>query len=237
MLATIDHERDLGIYFVATPERHRGQGLASRLLGGGARRGARPRPRDFVAPVLGQGRAGVHAPRLRDPLPAASVRAARIGFPACRPAYSDEQLDAAIEALTAPERFREAEALVAEAAPKLQRVLLAALEQGGWFAESHDEATAKAVGAEGEAERLAAVRTLLAEETRMGMLVGVAVGWALANELTKTKGDERCNIKFHGHACFELSDGSATLLIDPFLKPNNPARCTPPTRSSRLTCC
>lgn len=30
-------------------------------------------------------------------------------------------------------------------------------------------------------------------------------------------------IKFHGHACFELSDGSATLLIDPFLKPNNPA--------------
>jgi L-ascorbate metabolism protein UlaG (beta-lactamase superfamily) len=29
-------------------------------------------------------------------------------------------------------------------------------------------------------------------------------------------------IKFHGHACFELSDGDATLLIDPFLKPNNP---------------
>jgi L-ascorbate metabolism protein UlaG (beta-lactamase superfamily) len=30
-------------------------------------------------------------------------------------------------------------------------------------------------------------------------------------------------IKFHGHACFEFSDGSATLLIDAFLKPNNPA--------------
>ena len=29
-------------------------------------------------------------------------------------------------------------------------------------------------------------------------------------------------IKFHGHACFEISDGSATLLTDPFLKPNNP---------------
>lgn len=29
-------------------------------------------------------------------------------------------------------------------------------------------------------------------------------------------------IKFHGHACFELSDGDARLLIDPFLKPNNP---------------
>jgi L-ascorbate metabolism protein UlaG (beta-lactamase superfamily) len=31
------------------------------------------------------------------------------------------------------------------------------------------------------------------------------------------------NIKWHGHACFELSDGSANVLIDPFLKPNNPA--------------
>jgi len=30
-------------------------------------------------------------------------------------------------------------------------------------------------------------------------------------------------IKFHGQSCFELSDGGTTLLIDPFLKPNNPA--------------
>jgi L-ascorbate metabolism protein UlaG (beta-lactamase superfamily) len=30
-------------------------------------------------------------------------------------------------------------------------------------------------------------------------------------------------IKFHGQSCFELSDGEATLLIDPFLKPNNPS--------------
>jgi L-ascorbate metabolism protein UlaG (beta-lactamase superfamily) len=30
-------------------------------------------------------------------------------------------------------------------------------------------------------------------------------------------------IKFHGHSCFELSDGGTSLLIDPFLKPNNPA--------------
>ena len=37
---------------------------------------------------------------------------------------------------------------------------------------------------EDEGERLRAVRTLLAEETRIGMLVGVAVGWALRNELT-----------------------------------------------------
>jgi L-ascorbate metabolism protein UlaG (beta-lactamase superfamily) len=30
-------------------------------------------------------------------------------------------------------------------------------------------------------------------------------------------------IKFHGQSCFELSEGETTLLIDPFLKPNNPA--------------
>jgi hypothetical protein len=101
------------------------------------------------------------------------------------PAYSDEELDAAIEALSDPDRFREAEAMVARATPKLQRVLASALEHGGWFAESHDDATVRAAGVDDQAERLTAVRTLLAEETRMGMLVGVAIGWALANELTK----------------------------------------------------
>ena len=30
-------------------------------------------------------------------------------------------------------------------------------------------------------------------------------------------------IKFHGQSCFELSEGETTLLVDPFLKPNNPA--------------
>ncbi len=30
-------------------------------------------------------------------------------------------------------------------------------------------------------------------------------------------------IKFHGHSCFELSEGDTTVLVDPFLKPNNPA--------------
>jgi L-ascorbate metabolism protein UlaG (beta-lactamase superfamily) len=29
-------------------------------------------------------------------------------------------------------------------------------------------------------------------------------------------------IRFHGQACFELSEGETNVLIDPFLKPNNP---------------
>jgi L-ascorbate metabolism protein UlaG (beta-lactamase superfamily) len=30
-------------------------------------------------------------------------------------------------------------------------------------------------------------------------------------------------IKFHGHSCFELSEGDTRVLVDPFLAPNNPA--------------
>jgi L-ascorbate metabolism protein UlaG (beta-lactamase superfamily) len=33
-------------------------------------------------------------------------------------------------------------------------------------------------------------------------------------------------IKFHGQSCFELSEGQARVLIDPFLKPNNPVAVT-----------
>ncbi|HEU5142559.1 MAG TPA: metal-dependent hydrolase [Solirubrobacterales bacterium] len=29
-------------------------------------------------------------------------------------------------------------------------------------------------------------------------------------------------IRFHGHSCFELSEGETRVLVDPFLKPNNP---------------
>lgn len=101
------------------------------------------------------------------------------------PRYSDAELDAAIERLSDPERFREAEAMVATAAPRLQHVLAQALAEGGWFAESHEDEVRKAVAPGDEAERLQAARTLLAEEARVGMLVGVAVGWALRDELGK----------------------------------------------------
>jgi L-ascorbate metabolism protein UlaG (beta-lactamase superfamily) len=33
-------------------------------------------------------------------------------------------------------------------------------------------------------------------------------------------------IKFHGQACFELSEGETRVLVDPFLKPNNPIAVT-----------
>jgi len=100
-----------------------------------------------------------------------------------RRTFTDEQLDRALEALSAPERFREAEERVARIAPQLQRILNEALHAGGWFGEAHESQVRRVTGAADQAEALTALRTLLAEETRMGMLVGVAVGWELAREL------------------------------------------------------
>src|SRR6186997_2344042 len=40
---------------------------------------------------------------------------------------------------------------------------------------------------------------------------------------TTAKESAEMEIKFHGHSCFELSEGETTVLVDPFLKPNNPA--------------
>jgi hypothetical protein len=105
---------------------------------------------------------------------------------------SDEQVEAAIRALSDPERFQGAERLVAEAAPQLQRILAHALDEGGWFGPAHQSEMRSAAAEPDEATRVTRIETLLAEETRMGMLVGVAVGWQLANELgttTETEGD------------------------------------------------
>jgi hypothetical protein len=84
----------------------------------------------------------------------------------------ERELEAAIERLLDAERFAEAE-----------KVLVAALAEGGWFGEPHEAETLRAATVPDPDERLAAVRGLLAEEARMGMMVGVAVGWALNEEL------------------------------------------------------
>jgi hypothetical protein len=97
--------------------------------------------------------------------------------------FTDEQLSAALAALNDRERFREIEARVATAAPQLQQLLATALAEGGWFDSAHEQHVAGIAAIDDPAERLAQFRTLLAEETRIGMLVGVAVGWELAREL------------------------------------------------------
>ena len=106
--------------------------------------------------------------------------------------FSDEQVEAAVRALSDPERFAGAERTLATLAPQLQRVLAHSLEEGGWFGDAHRSQVRSALAEHDEAVRAEKIETLLAEETRMGMLVGVAVGWELARELDaqdKSQGD------------------------------------------------
>jgi hypothetical protein len=100
--------------------------------------------------------------------------------------FSAEEVDAAVDALTAdPDRFAHAQEIVTHAAPSLQRVLNSALDHGGWFGQAHEAKVASAAGVEEPEQRLMALRTLVAEETRLGMLVGVAVGIELSRELER----------------------------------------------------
>lgn len=101
--------------------------------------------------------------------------------------HSAEDVDAAVAALAAdPQRFAHAQEIVTHAAPGLQRVLADALDAGGWFEGAHEAQLTAAADAGDRDERLRALRVLVAEETRLGMLVGVAVGIELARELARS---------------------------------------------------
>ena len=105
-----------------------------------------------------------------------------------RPEYTAEEVDAAVQALGAdPDRFAHAQEVVQHATPGLRHVLERALDEGGWFGAAHEEGLERIAREEDLAERLAAIRTLVGEETRLGMLVGVTVGFQLARELQRRR--------------------------------------------------
>jgi hypothetical protein len=99
--------------------------------------------------------------------------------------YTATEVDAAIAALGQPERMAHAQEIVTHAAPALGRVLAEALHEGGWFGEAHDAEVSRVADEPDELERRTAVATLVAEQTRLGMFVGVAVGFELAHELQR----------------------------------------------------
>ena len=116
--------------------------------------------------------------------PPARLPGRRAGYvqPVSGARFSEAELEEAVSRLTDGTRLRAAEARVAAAAPALQRVLAGGprrrrlvrrIAPGG----------ARAGRRYDPDERATAVDVLLAEETRISMMVGVAVGWALADEL------------------------------------------------------
>jgi hypothetical protein len=101
--------------------------------------------------------------------------------------YTAAEVDAALAALVEPGRLAHAQDIVVHAAPTLVRVLAEALAEGGWFGEAHHAEVSRVAGEQDESERARALSTLVAEQTRLGMFVGVAVGFELAQELAQLR--------------------------------------------------
>ncbi len=69
-------------------------------------------------------------------------------------------------------------------------MLASALAEGGWFGDSQRSEALRAATVPDPDERIVAVESLLAEEARMAMMVGVTVGWALHEEMTAPEDPE-----------------------------------------------
>ena len=102
--------------------------------------------------------------------------------------FTAEQVDAAVQSLTDAGRFAHAQEIVTHAAPGLQRILGTALDEGGFFEGAHAAESARVAAIDDAEQRLTALRVLAAEETRIGMLIGVAIGLELADELRRVSG-------------------------------------------------
>ena len=99
--------------------------------------------------------------------------------------HSDAEIDAAIEALSDPARLEAAQQLVQARAPQLQGILDQALHAADWFGSAHQAEVLRAAGTADPDERVKEVSNLIAEETRLSMLVGVAVGYELGQMLKR----------------------------------------------------
>jgi hypothetical protein len=101
--------------------------------------------------------------------------------------FTAEQVDAAVDALSQPERLGHAQEVITHAAPGLTRILDAALSEGGYFDAAHEAQIEAAASADDAAQRSAAVRQLVHDEVRIGMLIGASVGFELARELHRAE--------------------------------------------------
>ena len=94
-----------------------------------------------------------------------------------------------MQVLSDPDRLEEAQRVIAVAAPALQQILAQALEAGAWFGSAHRAQVHEATGHEDHVQREEAVQALIAEETRVAMLIGVAVGYELSYVLNENRGE------------------------------------------------
>lgn len=97
--------------------------------------------------------------------------------------YTAEDVDRAVHEISQPHRLKRAEETVTHAVPGLERIIEHALRDGGWFSQGHEQQVGQIAAEPDVVARAQRIDQLLAEETRLAMLVGVTVGIALAREL------------------------------------------------------
>jgi hypothetical protein len=96
---------------------------------------------------------------------------------------SQSEIEAVLEELARPDGLDGIDERLAAIAPQLQNLLDGALSAGGWFDDAHESMVLKTATNPDADARIAEVRNFVLEQTRLGMLVGVAVGWELADRL------------------------------------------------------
>jgi hypothetical protein len=106
-----------------------------------------------------------------------------------RSEHTEAEIEAAVQQLSDPQRLEEAQRVVAAAAPALQGILAQALESADWFDSAHRAQVLEATAHEEPIDRADAVQALIAEETRVAMLIGVAVGYELSYVLNENRGE------------------------------------------------
>ena len=148
--------------------------------------------------------------------------------------FSDEQLGAALEASATPAASGRSSAAWPPPRLSSSRSWRARWPRAAGSTPRTSSGSPDVAALEDPEERLTHFRTLLAEEARMGMLVGVAVGWELARELppsgttTRLLASAPDSQRFpNGHPLsrplhLRALRRHARVLVDPFLAPNNP---------------
>ena len=104
--------------------------------------------------------------------------------------FTDEQLEAAVRALSDPDRFAGAERLVSAAAPQLQRVLTQALNEGGWFGAAHQAELRSAIA---EPDEVHLVLSTTASEQCIQLAVS-RFGDVRVDKIIFTKLDEAAHV-------------------------------------------
>lgn len=93
-----------------------------------------------------------------------------------------EELEAALERLAESGDLEEIASRVAQSPPELQGLLQRMMQEVEWFNGVEEEQLLKVATQTDIDSRIESIRNLIKEEIQIGMLIGVTLGYGLAND-------------------------------------------------------